>query len=140
MPIDNVQSVKELLIELTVRTNGIEKQINQLESSCHVTTDHLGEIKSKIEGINLSLSQKVNVSSSNEEHDKIKNKISEIELELPELKLMKRIFILIISFFFTSFIGLTWNFISNKEKASEISVEEIAKKILSEYQDQDKKK
>lgn len=139
MSLDNVHAVKESIIELTGRINLIEKQLLQMEHNCQIHNECFNEIRTKIEAINSNLSQKINISTSSDEHDKIKSKINEIELELPELKLMKKIFILIISFFFTSFIGLTWNFVSNKEKASTVSVEEIAKKIISEYQIQDKK-
>jgi prefoldin subunit 5 len=137
------QTLKEAITELQFKIKLLEKQIADLEKVSTKSDTYCYELHSKIEKIKDELNsvKRINlddiknvINLIEKEIEKIQGEIDILRLEMPEMRLIKKIVLGLVAFILTAFLGLLWNTTINPPvKKSNDNVEEIIKKITKEY-------
>ena len=137
------QPLKDLVAELQFKINLIDRQISELERLFTKNDSHVGELHNKLEKIKDEINEvkRINldgvtrsVTDIEKELESLQKEIDILRLEMPEMRLIKKIVLGLVAFILTAFLGLLWNTVINTSaKKSNENVEEIIKKLSQEY-------
>lgn len=137
------QPLKDLVAELQFKINLIDRQISELERLFTKNDSHVGELHNKLEKIKDEINEvkRINldgvtrsVTDIEKELESLQKEIDILRLEMPEMRLIKKIVLGLVAFILTAFLGLLWNTVINTSaKKSNENVEEIVKKLSQEY-------
>lgn len=131
MVTQTTKTVKEHIAEIQVTISYLDKQIRNIEISHSKTCSEIQELRNTLQKIKEEFADKKDVQEIESLLEGLKSKISGFEMELPELRLVKKITLGMVAFVLTAFLGLVWNAALMTKKPD--PVDEIAKKIAEEY-------
>lgn len=125
---------RDHIIEIRSKIEYFEKQLDLLDVSNDKNHADIMDLKNYLQRLKETVKNIKETDIQNIENslDAIKNKITIIESEMPELKLVKKIVISMVAIILTAFLGLVWNSALNIKKTE--NMDEIAKRVLNEYQ------
>lgn len=129
------QTIKDNINSILSRLNLIEHQLAEFEKNKSECSVELQNIHSKIDKIKEDIRNHKDIPSILDSISDVEKRIRGVELELPDLRLIKRIFLGFIAIILSAFIGALWNTVIQPPKKDDIN--DIAKKIIQEYKKQD---
>jgi DNA repair exonuclease SbcCD ATPase subunit len=121
----------------------IERELLEKEKSLDRLDDSLLELNKKIEQLKDDLRNLRVIPDLEERIKYLEDQVDAIRLELPEIRLIKKLFMGMVAFVLTAFLGLIWNTVVIKSSqetsmklinSSEEQIGDIAKKVIDEYQ------
>lgn len=137
------KTLKESVTELQYKINLIDRQIADLEKLFSKNDTHISDLHVKLDKIKDELNEakrinldgiKNSIISIEKEIESLQKDIDLLRLEMPEIRLIKKIVLGLVAFILTAFLGLIWNTVINTSaKKSNENVEEIVKKLSQEY-------
>lgn len=134
------QELKDHIVEIKSKISYLEKQISDLERDRRFGSEEFSKLKERIESIKYDLAHKKDIENIEVSLEKLNSKLSSIELELPEFRLVKKLILGMIAFILTAFLGLIWNSTINPPKKTDVIFDEVAKRITEEYRKNDPSK
>jgi len=133
VPITN-KTQRDHIIEINAKIEFFDRRLSELERSDVKHSNDIHELKNYLQRMKESIKNIKDNDIENIENSlsAVQTKISVIESELPELKLVKKLVIGMVAMILTAFLGLMWNSALNSKKSD--NMDELAKKVLNEYQ------
>jgi hypothetical protein len=140
-----VSSQNPTLQELWAKVMLIERELLEKERSLTRVDTNLFEINKSIDKIKDDLRNQRNIPDIEERLNYLEEQVDAIRLELPEIRLIKKLFLGLIAFVLTGFMGLIWNTVVMKStentsmrmhsesSSSGENLNDIAKKFVDEY-------
>lgn len=137
------KTLKDHINDILLKINTIDHQIIELEKFSTKHENKIEDIHDKLERFrediracrNISDIQKT-ISEIESDLGKIKSdlqtEINALKMEMPEMRLIKKVVLGMVAFILTAFLGVIWNGVITSSKKTD-SVEEFAKKIAEEY-------
>lgn len=132
------QTIKDSINSIISRLNLIEHQLNEFEKTRSECTIELQAIHVKIDKIKEDIREHRSIPDILSSISDVEKRLRGIELELPDFRLVKRVFLGFIAIILTAFIGALWNTVIQPPKKD--NIDEIAKRIIQEYKRQDERK
>jgi len=120
----------------------IERELRDKEKSLDKLDITLLDLNRKIEQLKDDLHNLKVIPDLEERIKYLEDQVDAIRLELPEIRLMKKLVMGLVAFVLTAFLGLIWNTVvirssqdvSMRLNTSSEEIGDIAKKIIDEYQ------
>jgi len=121
----------------------IERELIEKEKSLDRLDESLLELNRKIEQLKDDLRNLRVIPDLEERIKYLEEQVDAIRMELPEIRLIKKLFMGLVAFVLTAFLGLIWNTVVLKSSqdvsmklnpTSEEQIGDIAKKVINEYQ------
>jgi hypothetical protein len=121
----------------------IERELLEKEKSLDRLDDSLLDLNKKIEQLKDDLRNLRVIPDLEERIKYLEEQVDAIRMELPEIRLIKKLFMGLVAFVLTAFLGLIWNTVVLKSSqdvsmklnpTSEEQIGDIAKKVINEYQ------
>lgn len=130
----NTQNTNDLWSKILLLESKLietEKNLNKLDS-------YLVDMHRKIDKIKDDLREFKNLPDIENRVREVEIEIDSVKLELPEIRLVKKLFLGMVAFLLTAFLGLIWNaLITNPNKINSVppdKLNDITKKFIEEYQ------
>lgn len=120
----------------------IERELLEKEKSLNRLDVSLLDLTKKIEQLKDDLRNLKVIPDLEERIKYLEDQVDSIRMELPEIRLIKKLFLGLVGFVLISFLGLIWNTVvikSSQESSmkpigsSEEQITDITKKIIDEY-------
>jgi len=120
----------------------IERELREKEKSLDKVDVSLLDLNKKIEQLKDDLHNLKVIPDLEERIKYLEDQVDAIRLELPEIRLMKKLVMGLVAFVLTAFLGLIWNTVvirssqdvSMRLNTSNEEIGDIAKKVIDEYQ------
>lgn len=137
------KTLKDFVNEILAKISIIDRQIYELESFSSKNEKKIEEIHIKLEKLKEEIFSCRNtpdlektISSIEKDLDKINSnlqgEINSLKMEMPEIRLIKKVVLGMIAFILTAFLGVIWNGLITPVKKPDY-VDEFAKRIAEEY-------
>ncbi len=137
-------TIKDTVTELQFKLQLIDRQLSEIQRDYSRSDVHIADLHEKVEKIKDEINSvkrinlddlKLAIKSIEKEISDLQVEIDTLKLEMPEMRLIKKIVLGLVAFILTAFLGLLWNTVINPvSKKSNDNVDEIVKKISQEYQ------
>ena len=120
---------KIFVIEKDILEN--QKSINKLDSSYQ-------ELIKKLENLKDDIKSKKNIDDFEDRIKDLEEMVDSLRQEMPEMRLIKKMFFALVAFVLMSFLGLIWNNVifnstKNNSTTNFDNSKELAKKVIEEY-------
>ena len=124
--------------DVWLRISILENKILENEKRFDRMDTAIQEIHKKLETLKDEMRNKKDVSQYDGRVKEIEEDLDSIKLELPEIRLVKKLFLGLVAFVLTAFLGLVWNtLVINPSKNNSMrppeNLNDIAKKFIEEY-------
>lgn len=120
--------------EMLARIMVLEKQLLDSQKSNDRLNTEVTDLYNRLEKIKDEIRHIRDVSVIEPQLETLEKEISSIKMELPELLLIKKMFMSLLAFILTAFLALIWNNVVIKTPSTDNGeLDEIAKKVVDEY-------
>ena len=124
--------------DVWLRVSILENKILENERRFDKVDLAIQEIHKKLENLKDEMRNKKDVAQYETRVREIEDDLDSIKLELPEIRLVKKLFLGLVAFVLTAFLGLIWNsLVLNPSKNNSMrppeNLNDIAKKFVEEY-------
>jgi hypothetical protein len=112
----------------------LEKQLLDSQRSNDRLNTEVTDLYNRLEKLKDEIRHIRDVSVIEPQLETLEKEISSIKMELPELLLIKKMFMSLLAFILTAFLALIWNNVVIKGPSTDKGeLDEIAKKVVDEY-------
>ena len=112
----------------------LEKQLLDSQKSNDRLNSEVTDLYNRLESLKDEVRKIRDISEIEPQLETIEKAIDSMKMELPELLLIKKMFMGLIAFILTAFLALIWNSLVLKESTIDKgNLDEIAKKVVDEY-------
>lgn len=120
--------------EMLARIMVLEKQLLDSQRSNDRLNTEVTDLYNRLEKLKDEIRHIRDVSVIEPQLETLEKEISSIKMELPELLLIKKMFMSLLAFILTAFLALIWNNVVVKGPSTDKGeLDEIAKKVVDEY-------
>ena len=120
--------------EMLARIMVLEKQLLDSQRSNDRLNTEVTDLYNRLEKLKDEIRHIRDVSVIEPQLETLEKEISSIKMELPELLLIKKMFMSLLAFILTAFLALIWNNVVIKGPSTDKGeLDEIAKKVVDEY-------
>ena len=120
--------------EMLARIMVLEKQLLDSQRSNDRLNTEVTDLYNRLEKLKDEIRHIRDVSVIEPQLETLEKEISSIKMELPELLLIKKMFMSLLAFILTAFLALIWNNVVIKTPSTDSGdLDEIAKKVIDEY-------
>lgn len=120
--------------EMIARIMVLEKQLLDSQRSNDRLNTEVTDLYNRLENLKDEIRQIRDVSEIEPQLESLEKAIGSMKMELPELLLIKKMFMGLIAFILTAFLTLIWNSLVLKGNVTDKGdLDEIAKKVIDEY-------
>lgn len=120
--------------ELLARIIVLEKQLLETDRQKDTFNSEINEIYTKLEKLKDDLRLIKDASQIEPRLQILEKAVGEIKAELPELIIIKKLFMGLIAFILTAFLALIWNsLVLQHGNSNKDNISEVAKKVIDEY-------
>ena len=120
--------------DMLVKIMVLESKLIDSQRSYDRLSEDVIDLYNRLEILKDEVRDKVDISNIEPKLKTIESDIKSIKLELPELLLIKRMFMGLIAFILTAFLALIWNsLVLHSPTGDKGDLDEIAKKVVDEY-------
>lgn len=120
--------------EMLARIMVLEKQLLDSQRSNDRLNTEVTDLYNRLEKLKDEIRHIRDVSVIEPQLETLEKEISSIKMELPELLLIKKMFMSLLAFILTAFLALIWNNVVIKTPSTDSGdLDEIAKKVVDEY-------
>ena len=124
--------------DVWLRISILENKLIENERRFNRMDDSIQDIHKKIDNLKDDMRNKKDTSQFESRVKEIEDDLDSVKLELPEIRLVKKLFLGLVAFVLTAFLGLVWNTLvlnptKNQSMRPPENLNDIAKKFVEEY-------